>query len=62
VVTNAEEQIINSERLYVSLAELGDDAESLKVPIAEMTRLEERMQSIIETGTDLVQRLRPRHR
>ena len=62
VVANAEEQIVNSERLYVSLADLGDDAESLKAPMAEMTRLEERMQSIIETGTALVDRLRPRHR
>ncbi len=59
VVTNAEAQIANSEHLYTSLAELGDDAETLKAPIAEMTRLEERMQGIVETGTDLVSRLRP---
>ncbi len=57
VVDNAEEQIKNSEHIYIALAELGDDVESLKGPIAEMTRLEERMQGVIETGTDLVSRL-----
>jgi len=57
VVTNAEEQITNSEHLYLSLGKLGDEAELLKGPLAEMTRLEERMVGIIETGTDLVSRL-----
>lgn len=59
VVNNAEEQIANTEQLYHALAELGDDAETLKGPMAEMTRLEERMQSIIETGEGLVRRLSP---
>ena len=59
VVENAETQIENSERIYVSLAELGDDAENLKGAMAEMTRLEERMQGIIEMGSRLVGRLRP---
>jgi methyl-accepting chemotaxis protein len=59
VVANAEAQIENSEGIYIALAELGDDAETLKGPMAEMTRLEERMQGIIETGADLVNRLHP---
>ena len=59
VVANAEVQIENSEQVYLSLADLGDEADSLRHPMAEMTRLEERMQTIIETGTQLVGRLRP---
>ncbi len=59
VVVNAEAQIENSERVYLSLAELGDETEGLKGSMAEMTRLEERMKSIIETGSQLVGRLRP---
>ena len=58
VVTNAEIQISNSEHLYLSLADLGDEADALRQPMAEMTRLEERMQTIIETGSQLVGRLR----
>jgi len=59
VVENAEEQIRNSEEIYLSLADLGDEADALKQPMSEMTRLEERMNAIIETGTELVRRLRP---
>ena len=59
VVTNAEAQIRNSEHLSVSLAELGDEAGGLKDSMSEMIRLEERMKSIIETGTLLVRRIRP---
>ncbi len=59
VVDNAEAQIRNSEQLYVSLAELGDEAVALKDSMSEMIRLEERMKSIIESGTHLVQRLQP---
>ena len=58
VVANAEEQIKNSEQIYTSLADLGDEADALRHPMAEMTRLEERMQAIIETGSQLVGRLR----
>ncbi len=60
VVANAEDQISNSEHLYLSLGKLGDEAEMLKGPLAEMTRLEERMLGIIETGTGLVSRLSPK--
>ena len=60
VVANAEDQISNSEHLYLSLGKLGDEAEMLKGPLAEMTRLEERMVGIIETGTGLVSRLSPK--
>ena len=59
VVANAEVQIKNSEQVYQSLADLGDEADALRHPMAEMTRLEERMQTIIETGSQLVGRLRP---
>ena len=59
VVTNAETQIENSERVYYSLADLGDETETLKGAMSEMIRLEERMKGIIETGTKLVKRLRP---
>ena len=58
VVGNAEEQIKNSERMYVALAQLGDEAAALKGSMSEMTRLEERMKTIIETGSQLVGRLR----
>ena len=60
VVANAEDQISNSEHLYLSLGKLGDEAEMLKGPLAEMTRLEERMVGIIDTGTGLVSRLSPK--
>jgi len=59
VVISAETQIENSEKMYISLAELGDEAQSLKGTMSEMSRLEERMKSVIETGTGLVRRLRP---
>jgi len=52
-------QIKNSELVYLSLADLGDEADALRRPMAEMSRLEERMQAIIETGSQLVGRLRP---
>jgi len=58
VVTNAEEQIRNSEQIYLSIADLGDEADALRRPMSEMTRLEERMQAIIETGSQLIGRLR----
>jgi methyl-accepting chemotaxis protein len=62
VVANAEGQIATSERLFERLAELGDETERLKGPMAEMTRLEERLKVIIETGEVLVRRLQPDRR
>ena len=59
VVVNAEAQIATSEKVFESLAELGDDSERLKRAMAEMTRLEERMKSIMETCGSLVRRIRP---
>ncbi len=59
VVTNAEAQIETSERVFADLGELGDESEKLKRAMAEMIRLEERMQGIVETGSVLVQRIRP---
>ena len=58
VVANAEVQIMNSEQVYLSLADLGDETDALRHPMAEMVRLEERMQAIIDTGSQLVGRLR----
>ncbi|MEM6933516.1 MAG: methyl-accepting chemotaxis protein [Pseudomonadota bacterium] len=59
VVANAETQIATSERVFEGLAALGDDTEQLKGAMSEMTRLEERMKAIVETGGVLVRRLRP---
>ena len=59
VVTNAEAQIESSERVFADLGELGDESEKLKRAMAEMIRLEERMEGIVETGSVLVQRIRP---
>lgn len=59
VVVNAETQLATSERVFDSLASVGDDTENLKGAMSEMTRLEERMKTIIETGTTLVRRLQP---
>lgn len=59
VVEHAEAQLASSERVFEGLATLGDDTETLKGPMAEMSRLEERMRTIIETGTTLVRRLQP---
>jgi methyl-accepting chemotaxis protein len=59
VVTNAEAQIATSERVFADLGELGDESETLKRAMAEMIRLEERMEGIVETGSVLVQRIRP---
>ncbi len=59
VVHNAESQVRNSEQLYVSMAELGDETVALKDSMSEMIRLEERMKSIIDTGSQLVRRLQP---
>jgi uncharacterized protein (UPF0335 family) len=59
VVASAESQLATSESLFQSLATVGDDTENLKGAMSEMTRLEERMKTIIETGGTLVRRLQP---
>ncbi|MGB3408475.1 MAG: HAMP domain-containing protein [Jannaschia sp.] len=59
VVANAEAQTTTSEALFSKLADLGDQSETLKSSTIEMTRLEERLKGIIETGGSLVRRLRP---
>jgi hypothetical protein len=59
VVAHAEAQVAASERLFTELATLGDESDRLRGGIAEMTRLEERMKAIVESGTTLVRRLRP---
>jgi hypothetical protein len=48
-----------SEKLFESLAAVAGDTENLKGAMAEMTRLEERMKTIIETRSALVRRLQP---
>lgn len=59
VVGNAETQIATSERVFADLGELGDESDKLKRAMAEMIRLEERMAGIVETGSVLVQRIKP---
>jgi|GEM_PF-3177451 len=59
VIASAETQLATSESLFQSLATVGDDTESLKGAMSEMTRLEERMKTIIEPGGTLVCRLQP---
>jgi HAMP domain len=59
VVGNAEAQLATSEQVFERLAALGDQTESLKGAMSEMTRLEERMKSIIDTGSTLVRQLQP---
>ncbi|WP_299737116.1 HAMP domain-containing protein [uncultured Roseobacter sp.] len=59
VVANAEAQTTSSETIYTSLADLGDQSETLKSSTLEMTRLEERLKAIIETCGALVGRLKP---
>jgi len=59
VVASAETQLATSEKLFDSLAVVCDDTENLKGAMSEMTRLEERMKTIIETGGNLVRRLQP---
>jgi hypothetical protein len=59
VVANAEAQIAGSEALFADLGALGDESENLRHVMSEMIRLEERMKGIVDTGSVLVQRLRP---
>ncbi|MFU8777916.1 MAG: HAMP domain-containing protein [Roseovarius sp.] len=59
VVANAEAQIAGSEALFADLGALGDESERLRHVMSEMIRLEERMKGIVETGSVLVQRIRP---
>ena len=58
VVSNAEAQTQSSEVIYTRLADLGDQSETLKDSTLEMIRLEERLKSIIESCSTLVQRLK----
>ncbi len=58
VVSNAEAQTQSSEVIFTKLADLGDQSETLKDSTLEMIRLEERLKSIIESCTTLVQRLK----
>ena len=59
VVANAEAQIAGSEALFADLGDLGDESERLRHAMSEMIRLEERMKGIVDTGSVLVQRIRP---
>lgn len=59
VVGHAEAQLETSEKVFERLAAVGDDTEALRGAMAEMTRLEERMKTIIETGGTLVRQLQP---
>jgi methyl-accepting chemotaxis protein len=59
VVTDAEAQIAANEKIFEKLASLGDESDTLKNSMLEMTRLEERLQGIVETCSALVRRLQP---
>lgn len=59
VVVHAEAQITASEAVFQKLADLGDESDTLRTSMQEMTRLEERLKAIIETCGTLVGRLRP---
>lgn len=59
VIGNAEAQLSGSEAMFEALGAVGTDADRLTGAMAEMTRLEERMKSIIESAALLLQRLRP---
>ena len=59
VVANAEAQTEASAKLFGDLAGIGDESERLRAAMAEMTRLEERLEAIVETCGSLVHRLRP---
>lgn len=61
VVSDAQAQIETSEAVFKKLANIGDQSETLKDSMLEMTRLEERLKGIIETCGGLVRRLRPEH-
>ena len=58
VVTNAEAQTVSNEVIFTKLASIGDQSETLKDSTLEMIRLEERLKSIIESCSTLVQRLK----
>ena len=60
VVASAETQLATSESLFETLATVGDGTKNLKGAMSKMTRLEERMKTIIETGGTLLRRLQPR--
>lgn len=57
VIGHAEAQVASNEALFEDLADLGHQTEEFQTAMTEMIRLEERMKSIVETGTMLVRRL-----
>lgn len=59
VIVHAEAQLATNDALFEALSAVGDDADRLAAPMSEMSRLEERMRTIIEAGGALVRRLRP---
>ncbi len=59
VVGNAEAQMRASEEVFSQLATLGDESQRLSGAMAEMTRLEERLKTIVETCGILVRRIQP---
>jgi hypothetical protein len=59
VVGDAEAQIAANEKIFKKLASLGDESDTLKNSMLEMTRLEERLRGIVETCSALVRRLQP---
>lgn len=57
VVDHAGAQIATNAALFEDLAQLGEEAEQFRDALAEMARLEERLNGVIETGAGLLGRL-----
>ncbi len=57
IVSRAENQVVSGKVIFKELSVLGEEVQSFQTAITEMTRLEERMKGVIETGTHLVGRL-----
>jgi len=59
VIALAERQMETNVAVFEALARLGEESETFRDDLAEMTRLEERMRGVIDTGAALLSRLRP---
>jgi hypothetical protein len=57
VVHHAERQVETNMALFEQLARLGEESEAFRRDLSEMTRLEERMRGVIESGAALLSRL-----
>jgi hypothetical protein len=58
VVHHAERQVETNMALFEQLAALGEESEGFRRDLAEMSRLEERMRGVVDSGAALLARLR----